>query len=168
MMNQHGPWWVTISHDESRWVTMRVRWIVCFYPSRSSAFALWKIQIRSSAFSLEIVRFHPGSSVLTQKSSAFARIVCFYPWIVCFRPGSWKCGLSSKAFRLSNNQLVKSILTLSFLHQIYYFCFRGWRSPLSFIEDDKKHLSFIICSENNLFCCLNWKISHKTKPLKYF
>ena len=32
-------------------------------------------------FSLKIVRFD-------ERSSAFARIVCFGPWIVCFRPGS--------------------------------------------------------------------------------
>ena len=95
MMNHHGPWWVTISHDEFRRVTMRVRWIVCFYPSRSSA------------FSLKIVRFRPGSSALTQRSSALTlkdrplwqKIVCFgsdrllWPmdrllstWIVCFDP----------------------------------------------------------------------------------
>ena len=32
-------------------------------------------------FGLKIVRFD-------ERSSAFARIVCFGPWIVCFRPGS--------------------------------------------------------------------------------
>ena len=87
-----GPSLTVLVHG---WILLFTR-IVCFNP-QDRLVSYFQLQIRSSAFSLWIVRFRPESSGLAQTSSALKKdrllflgssALGFSAWIVCFRPGS--------------------------------------------------------------------------------
>ena len=71
-LTYYSPWWTAIEGSCTRLSTF-IYEDRLLSSSRSSGFIFSQFQIRSSAFSLEIVRFRPGSSGLAQRSSALTK-----------------------------------------------------------------------------------------------
>ena len=114
----YSPWWTAIEGSCTRLSTFIYEDRLLSSP-RSSGFIFSQFQIRSSAFSLEIVRFRPGSSGLAQRSSALTKDrllllgssalahgssafdqdrLLLHSRIFCIRPYSYDTILKSKVF----------------------------------------------------------------------